>query len=1124
MLDLVVTEVDQLHAAIAALEAQRAQLGDSAVDASVAALRARLAALSDAPEQSLRQVTILFLDIVGSTTLSQRLDPEEIHTVLDGALARCTAIVEAHRGKVLQYAGDNLLAVFGAEQASEDDAERALHCGLALLREGQRLGDEVRQRHGHEGFNLRLGAHTGGVLLGGGVDAEGSIRGIAVHIAARMEQTAPAGALRISHDTYRLVHGGFDCDAQEPIAVKGVDEPIVTYLVRRPAARRFGSTGRGIDGVETRMIGREAELATLQQAVEQLYAQREFIELAVVGDAGVGKSRLLHEFEHWARARRPPPLFLRGRCHPQTQHQPYGLMRDIVARWLKIGDGDSAASAREKIESGIVPMFDGGADAAMGYAHAHLLGHLIGLDFSGSPHIAGIKDDARQSHLRAFHAAAQLLRRAAGGVHGSTPLVLLLEDLHWADDGTLDFLGQLAQADRDVPILVLALTRPALFERRPDLGIRSRQRIELTALDGNARRVLASELLKKLSPLPAAELGEWVAGRAEGNPFYMEELVKMLIDHGAISTTGAAWTLHADKLPAAKLPATLTGVLQARLDALPRPERLALQEASVIGPVFWDRALAALDAQAPAALPALERRALALPRLDAAFDDVREFAFSHHILHQVTYATLLKRDKLALHARAAAWLAGLTGARASDFLGAIAEHYALAGDTAQACLYFTRAAEHAKSRFAHAAALEHVSRGLALLPAPAAGSPAPRELLDLRWRLLSVRTFALTHLARRAEQRIALDELEQTADALDDDRLRALAARRRSMLGMRIADTVLQESEARRAMALAERAGDIESKLEAQRLLADALGMSGHEAEGEALARDGLAQARALGLRRTEGAFLNALSYIASQRDDQVTALELDLQDLPIWRELGDPLGESVALGNVGAAWLWFGQLEQAEPPLVQALKLARDVGSRHIECGPLGNLSQLALWQGDAAQALDRARAALKVAEAVQAPIFEAQTLIRLGEAELALGHHAQAAAAFERAGTVGREGGGPGVECDAIAGRALVALAVGDIAGAMQHVSVLLERKASPEGLQGADDKAVLFSCHQVLVQAGDPRAADLLAGAHEALRRRAETISDAPLRESFLNRVPLHRSILEAWQTAQKRVERA
>ena len=189
------------------------------------------------------------------------------------------------------------------------------------------------------------------------------------------------------------------------------------------------------------------------------------------------------------------------------------------------------------------------------------------------------------------------------------PVVLELEDLHWADDGTLDFLGQLTELNRDVPMLVLALTRPALFERRVDWGGGVHQRIDLKPLDHGASRQLGGELLKSLPQAPAA-LSELVCERAEGNPFYMEELVKMLVDQGAIATSGTQWTLRPEKLLATQGAASLTGVLQARLDGLPGPERLALQQASVIGQVFWDQALAALDAQAPVALPALVRREL----------------------------------------------------------------------------------------------------------------------------------------------------------------------------------------------------------------------------------------------------------------------------------------------------------------------------------------------------------------------------------------------------------------------------------------------------------------------------------------------------------------------------------
>jgi class 3 adenylate cyclase len=367
-------EQSQIEAGIAALEAQRATLGDALVDMALSPLRAKLATLRNGaaatrPEQALRQVSVLFTDVVGSTSLSQHLDPEDIHAVMDGALERMTAIVLQRGGRVLQYAGDSLLAVFGADEAQEDDAERAVRAGLDLLGEGRRQGELVLRRHGHEGFNVRVGIDTGPVLLGGGVDSDSSIRGITVNTAARMEQSAPAGALRISHATYRLVRGVFDVIEQPPLQVKGVDEPMLTYLVQRAKPRAFRVGNRGIEGVETRMVGREAEFEQLQELFRALYEQRRLVPVTVVADAGVGKSRLLWEFENWAEAQPERFYWFRGRAQPQTQAQPYGLLRDVLAWRLQIADDDDADVARAKLCAGVEPLF-----ADDGPAQAHLLG------------------------------------------------------------------------------------------------------------------------------------------------------------------------------------------------------------------------------------------------------------------------------------------------------------------------------------------------------------------------------------------------------------------------------------------------------------------------------------------------------------------------------------------------------------------------------------------------------------------------------------------------------------------------------------------------------------------------------------------------------------------------------
>lgn len=1121
-------EQQQLTTAIRALEGQRAALGSAVVDAALGPLRARLAALDAAPgaspasgpQQTLKQVTVLFLDVVNSTILSQYLDPEEVHAVMNGALARWTAIVEAHRGRVLNYAGDSLLAVFGADEVHEDDPERAVMAGLALLEEGKRQAEFVRQDYGQADFNIRVGLHTGAVLLGGGMDAETSIRGFTVNVAARMEQSAPAGTLRISHDTYRHVRGVFDLIPQPPMALKGVDDPMLSYLVRRRQPRAFRVSTRGVEGVETRMVGRDAEMQQLQDAFKQLYSRDKLAVVTVVADAGVGKSRLLYEFRNRLQTHAPTYHLFQGRADPLTQTQPYGLLRDILAWHLQIGDSDSLELAKQKIERGLVPLFlaDDGEDMAQ--AHAHLLGHLIGLDFSDSKHIKGIQDDARQIRNRGFHAAAQMFRRVA--LRDGAPVLLLLDDLNWADDGSLDFLNYLAQVNRDLPMLLLTLTRPTLFERRADWpGMPDSQRIVLHPLDPNASHQLVNELLQKLPEIPAP-LRELITDGAAGNPFYMEELVKMLVDEGALVTGDPRWRINPEKLGATHVPQTLTGVLQARLDGLKPTEKLALQQASVIGFVFWDQALAALDARSPLALPSLVQRELTVPHRDTALDDavadVREYAFSHQLLHQVTYDTLLKRQRRAHHAQAAKWLASQTGARANDFLGATAEHFVKAGDAAQGCEFFTRAAEHAAGRYAHQTVVSHVTSALALMPRPphpaSNNCPVDDARAQLHWRLFNVRERTLDLQGKRAEQLTDIDILQELADTLDDDRRRCEVAWRRSTLAMRTGDYRTMERTARQSMALAERTADALLGLRGQHRLALALTYLGDSQSARALANQGLTSARALGARPIEALFLNALSVIADSQVDQLASLEMDLQDLLINRELGNRRNEAIALGNLGNGWLRMGGHAQAQGYLDEGLQLARAVGDRATEPNTLTNLSVLALRRGEDALALAHAQAALDIAMEVQSPVFEAIALCSLGNAELALGRHAPAQTAFARAQSVAMELNNA-TQHDAAAGLARVALAQGDIAAALRAVASLLPQLAGDGALESTEAPYLIrLTCYQALSRGNDPRAAPLLGSAYAELLGVAAGIADDELRHGFLHNIPEHRAIMAAW----------
>ncbi len=1101
------SELEQVEAGIAALEAQRAVLGDAVVELAAAPLRARLEALraqQAAAAQQLKQVSVMFVDTVGSTAMGQRLEPEDIHAIMDGALERYTAIVQGQRGRVLQYTGDGLLAAFGADEAREDDAERAIHAGLEILAEARRVASEVLREHGVAGFDVRVGIDTGPVLLGGGVDAEGSIRGSTVNMAARMEQSAPPGRLRIHHDTYRHVRGVFQVSEEPPLIVKGGGAPLTTYLVQGVKPRAFRVVTRGIEGVETRMVAREAEFEQLQETFHSVYAEPRLRAVTVSASAGIGKSRLLYEFENWAEAQPEQYVLFRGRAEPQTRTQPFGLMRDVLAWRLQIADDDDAETARDKLTRTIVPLFDHD-----GEAHAHLLGQLIGLDFSSSPHLRGVLGDARQLRNRAFHAAAQMLRQSAART--DLPVLLLLDDLHWADDASLDFVEYLVQVNPDVPLLMVCLTRPDLYDRRPDwrVAMAAHARIDLEPLDKRGSRELALVLLQRLGHVPVA-LRDLLISGADGNPFYMEELVRMLVDDGAIVATEPEWQVVPDKLLAAHVPPTLTGVLQARLDSLAPSEKRALQQASVIGFVFWEQALAALDPASPKALPALVRRGLLAPSEHPALEGQKEYVFAHQILHQVTYDSLLKHQRRDCHARVAAWLAQFSGDRATETLGPAAEHYARAGDVPNACRYFTRAAEEAAARYANEEMLGLIERAFA---------HASQDDLDTRWRLLVLRELCLLQRDDREAHAADLDAMDGLAERMNDDARRATVAMRRSATARHAGDFVAGEAAARQALARCGAPGLESLALTAHQHLAESLIGEGRYDEAREVSEQGVALACRLGDRVGESKLVNALGLIAMEQGDLTVAVGHFERGLAMVHEAGLRDDESARLNNLGSCYPRLGDYAKARAHLDKALAIARDTGQRGIEAAVLLNIASVAHLQGEDTAALTYAHAAMSAAVASGLRDLEAFARMVAGHAELGLGRTGAARRAYaESRDLLQSLRMRPQQALDPVSGLARVALADGRLAEAMEHVELLMAHVAAGGNFDGTEEPLVLpLTCWQVLSAARDPRAQSVLDAAVAELQAQAGRISDPLARRGFLDHVPHHRDLMAAWQRA-------
>ena len=1097
--------LEQLEAAIGAIEAQRTVLGDAVAEMALGPLRAKLAALqsrSRQGEQRLKSATVLFTDIVGSTALGEQLDPEDIHAIMDGALERLTTIIEHHGGRVLQYTGDGLLAVFGADQAREDDPERAVRAGLGLLEAAQAQAEEVQRRHGLAGFKLRVGVNTGAVLLGGGIDAEGSVRGTTVNIAARMEQTAPPGGLRISHDTYRNVRGVFDVSAEPPILVKGITEPVRSYLVERAKPRAFRIASRGVEGVETRMVGRDAELARLSDAYETALEDRCLAFVTLVGDSGLGKSRLLYEFDHWLALRPETTWIFHGRAQPHANNRPYGLWRDLLAWQFEILDSDSQAIAKAKLARGFGAPFGERSDE-----QTALIGQLIGLDYSASPHIAGIAQDARQIRDRAFHAGAQffrLLHQNAGAA-----LLFLLDDLHWADDGSLDFINHLAQSCRDLPVMMLCLTRPTLYERRPLWGSGQgyQERINLAPLSKRNSRELVDALLSRLDHVPSA-LRELLTSSAEGNPYFVEELVGMLIDDGVIITGAEQWRIEADKLLGVHVPPTLAGVLQARIDGLPPKEKTALQQASVIGHVFWDEALERIAPKATEALDGLMRRELAHGRETSAFEGAHEFVFKHHVLHQVTYESVLKRDKREQHRLTAEWLVERSGERASEYHGLIGDHYERAGDHANAARYLRQAGEDAAKGYANEAALDYLGRSLALTP-----DSAP----ETRFELLLTRIAVLSNIGRRGEQAADVASLEHLAEALDDDARRARAAGWRSSHALVTGDYPGAAAAAAQAVAWADAAGVPGAALSARMNWARALQFQGDYA-GQAQIEQALALARGVGDRKAESAALNQLGIAAVQSGRYGVARQYYEQTLQLARTAGDRAFESVMLNNLGDIERYLGNYAAALEFLQGGLRVCREIGQRMSEPYLLCNLAHVACVRGDQAESLGWAEQAATIARQVKDRDLEASILCSQGDARIALAQRDEAVAAYRESLAIFREIGRPTMQPEPLAGLARVALAGGELEQAQAHVAEIVAHFDAGGSVDGTEDPLwIYFTCHQVMAAAGAPRALEFLTRAHTLLMQRAEPLGDTE-REAFLGNVPSHRAIIAAWAAAQ------
>jgi ABC-type transport system substrate-binding protein/class 3 adenylate cyclase len=738
--DMSPTENDPIAAlteAIAQLEAQREVLEDTVLEAALASMREKLASLlgrNQPIERQRKLATLLFADIVDSTRIGLHMDPEEILEIMDQALKRLAGPIEENGGHVTRFMGDGFKAVFGFPIAHEDDAERAIRAGLQIHAIAREYGRQIEEKWGIGGFQVRVGINTGLVVIGGVTEAEDTVMGSPVNLAARLESAAPPGGVLVSHNTYRHVRGIFEVESMEPIQMKGFDDPIPTYLVKRAKPRALRVNTRGVEGIETRMVGRETELRYLQDAFHTILEDGEGQVLTVIGEAGIGKSRLLYEFQNWLELQAQTTYVFVGRARQEAQSLPYALLRDAFASYFNVRDDEPAGQAREKVETGFCEVF--GSDEA-GKLRAQFIGQLLGFDFGDSPVLRSALSNPQQLRNRAL----AFLGEYYSALTSREPVILFLEDVHWADDSSLDALNYLGRRTPGQCFLILCLARPALFERRRFWGEGQtyHHRLDLSPLSTAESRKLVGEILQKVVQVPAA-LNELVIGEAEGNPFFIEELIKVLIEEGVIRKGDEHWQVSSEMLPEVKVPASLTGVLQARLDALSEIEKTVLQMASIVGRIFWDQAVAHLyaathdDYREEAILNilrSLRDKELIFRREESTYAGAREYLFKHEVLREVTYETVLRKMRQVYHGRVADWLIENSAKRAGEVTGLIADHLERAGRRKEAVDYLLQAGDKARTLYAHQEAADHYQRSVQILRSMGKDESAAQVLMKL---------------------------------------------------------------------------------------------------------------------------------------------------------------------------------------------------------------------------------------------------------------------------------------------------------------------------------------------------------------------------------------------------------
>jgi class 3 adenylate cyclase/tetratricopeptide (TPR) repeat protein len=692
-----------------------------------------------------KHVTVLFSDLTGYTAMSEKLDPEEVKEITSRIFGDVSKIVANYDGFIEKYAGDAVMVIFGVPQAHEDDPIRAIKAAREIHQLVDAISPDVEKKIGQP-ISMHTGINTG-LVVTGEVNLERGTHGVAgdtINLAARLSSLAKPGEIVVEVDTCRQVEGHFECEYMETTTVKGKAEPIQVHKVM--SQRDKPITIHRVSGLRADLVGRNVEMAELSEAIENLQQGKSRI-ISICGAAGTGKSRLVEEFK--AGLDLEQIQWIEGHAYAYSQNIPYFPLVDLLNRLLQIEEMDPPEKIKKKIESGL-ESYVGQQEDIIPY-----VGGLYSLSYR---QIEDVSPEFWKSRLQA--AILSILSAIAE----KAPTVFLLEDLHWADPSFVELLRRACLEIRQ-PALVLCVYRPtfSLFTGHQLSSIgENYHEIQLQNLSLSVAQNMLASLLKTETIPP--DLKRWVQGKAEGNPFYLEELVNTLIESDTLIPNNGSWQL-ARSLTESDIPSSLHGLITGRLDRLDQQSKSILQKASVIGRDFLYeilKRLSKLEEQIDRELSHLERHDLIRTR--SLQPDI-EYMFKHALTQEIVYHGLLKKQRREIHENIAQVIESVFRDRLTEFNETLAYHFARGQSTAKAVDYLVKSGEKSLARYAVEEAHQYFKKAYDILASKAELSEAEKIILI---DLLNSWGYAYYFLAEFREFIDIFSSHQELADSLED--------------------------------------------------------------------------------------------------------------------------------------------------------------------------------------------------------------------------------------------------------------------------------------------------------------------------------------------------------------------